>query len=211
MHMKQMVYTDGSMNHLMALFNVGARLPFLVQYLKGKTVLHVGCTDYPRFDPRNNLHIQLSREIENLHGMDIDARGIEILRQHVPGRLYSDYSQIDQFYDTVLVPEVIEHTLNPGLFLKAIFSIQTKEIILLAPNAIEVVKQNAERFGWIRTKESKEPRYLETVHQDHTTWYSPKTLSCLVEKAITEYQPGQWNLHRIFLCDLSVGCIIART
>ena len=196
------------MNHILSPIEAGDRLVFLKTYLKDKKVLHIGCTDYPRFDPANNLHIQLSADIDDLHGLDIDTRGLEILRKYVNRKYYSSYDQIDESYDLVLVPEVLEHTLNAGLFLKQLMGIDTKEIMLIAPNAIEIVKSNSSRLGWTDVDTAR--LYSEIVHLDHTAYYSPVTLTTLVQRAMAEYGNNQWLMGPIFLTGISVGCVLRR-
>ena len=196
------------MNHVISPIEAGDRLAFLTVYSKGRKVLHVGCTDFPRFDPNNNLHIKLSREIDELHGLDLDAKGIEVLKKYVNKKYYSSYDQIDEKYDLVLAPEVLEHTLNAGLFLKQLMDIDAKEIMVIAPNAIEAVKSNLSKYGWVEIENTRV--YIETVHIDHTAYYSPVTLSTLVQRAVAEYGSKKWFMGPIFLTGTSVGCILKR-
>ena len=199
------VTTHHLMSHTIELIQAGPRLPFIIELLKGKKVLHVGCTDYPIFNPQKNLHITLAKEIEYLHGLDIDKAGIEEMAKYVSKHLFSDYSQLTETYDIVLVPEVMEHTLNPGLFLKELMGIKTRDIVVLVPNMIETVKQNIDKYGWVSSSV-----YAECVHDDHTCFFSPKTLACMVERSIDAYYPKQWMLGPMFIADLSIGCIIRK-
>lgn len=207
--MTQYIVSPTLMNHLIDLVHVGDRVAFFLEYLKGKKVLHVGCTDYPRFDPKANLHLQLAAgALKELHGLDLDAVGIDVLRGHVSAPLFSRYEDIMPPYDVVLIPEVIEHVLNPGLFLKQIMEIDTREIMIMAPNAIDIVQNNPGRFGWVMVDNKK--LYTETVHKDHCCYYSPMTLATTIEKAGAEYCPGKWTIKGLFKANVSIGCILTR-
>ncbi len=207
--MTQQIRSDTIMNHHIALIEAGDRLAFFREYLKGKRVLHVGCTDFPRFNPANNLHITLNRfELAALHGLDIDRQGIEELSRHVNQPLYSAFDQVTEAYDVVLVPEVLEHTLNAGLFLQQLMKLNTSEILLIAPNAIDMVLHNPGSFGWV--SRGGDRLYRETVHSDHCCYYSPMTLAATVRKAIAEYAPDAWAITGLFVTGISVGCVIRR-
>ena len=39
--------------------NYENRLPFFLNLINNRTVLHVGCADYPIYNPQTNLHICL--------------------------------------------------------------------------------------------------------------------------------------------------------
>ena len=60
--------------------NIGDRLDLFREECKAKDVLHFGCTDWPVFNPKNNLHITLSEITKSIDGFDIDKLGIEGLR-----------------------------------------------------------------------------------------------------------------------------------
>ncbi|NQZ59642.1 MAG: hypothetical protein HRT88_19495 [Lentisphaeraceae bacterium] len=194
--------------HKVELFDVGPRLPFFNELLKGKKTLHVGCTDWPIFQEENNLHIKLAQQ-HQIHGLDLDKEGIENLKKYVDCKFYSSYQHIDESYDLVLAPEVIEHTLNPGLFMKQLLEIDCKEIVITAPNAIGHI-QNNPKFGF-KEVEGQEI-YLECVHPDHNAFYSPMTLANTVLKSIEEYSDNAWSLIMIFVTESTsqVGCIIQK-
>jgi hypothetical protein len=196
-------------SHHVDIVDVGPRVSFYKDYLKDKKTLHVGCVDSPIFRPEKNLHIELDAHIHCIHGMDQDKEGIEKLRGYVKGKLYSSYEDIDEPYDVVLAPEVMEHNLNPGLFLKQLFELDCKEIILTVPNCIGLLK-NFPGYGWKETEEGTV--YAEMVHPDHKCYFSPMTLGCIVTTAMAEYAPNRFRLRMLFLTQdgNQVGAIIGR-
>ncbi|NCC50821.1 MAG: hypothetical protein EOM20_06340 [Spartobacteria bacterium] len=204
--MKNVLQTNGLMNHILDLPFFADREALFRRYLQGRSVLHVGCSGYPRLDAATNLHIKLCREFPEICGLDVSDEGLDWLRQHVEQPLYYGYDAVDRPFDLVLVPEVMEHTMNPGLFLQQLFAMDAREILLTVPNAIDIVKQNPNKFGPARLGE--QVVYVETTHGDHAAYYSPMTLGGLVEKAIAEYAPDRWTLDTLFRCGLSVGCLV---
>lgn len=198
------------MNHIIVPIETGSdRYAFLVEYLKGKRVLHIGCTDHPRFNPEKNLHISLSKgELAALHGLDVDAEGIETLRQYVDGPYFTSYDQVTESYDVVLAPEVMEHVLDAGSFLKQLMSIDTNEIIITVPNAIDWIQQNMSQFG--RRQIEGKRCFIETVHADHCYYFSPMTLATIVQKAIDLYGANTWERQALFINNVSVGCTIRK-
>ncbi len=172
------------------------RMDVFKDFLVNKSVLHVGCTDHPVFDAKNNLHIQISNLTSSLHGMDIDNDGIDVLRKYVDSEYYNDLkSTYVNTYDTVLVPETIEHVENIGIFLKEINNINAKTFIITGPNCFHSFFNN--HF------EDKLGVFTEAIHPDHNCWFSPYTLKNVIEK-YTELK-----VIDIHLCsnDLMVVCI----
>ncbi len=206
--MRNLLYSKGKMNHIFVIANVGERVDFFLEYCAGKKILHVGCSGFPVMDLEGNLHLKLSKKIEKLYGLDISKEGVEWLRGKVPGRYFLDYASVDESFDVILVPEVMEHVLNPGLFMENIFRLDANEIVMTVPNAIAILQMNSEKFGPAVLDGGNV--YIETVHKGHTAYYSPMTLGNTVEFAIDKYGDGKWILSDIFLSGVSVGCIIKR-
>lgn len=151
------------------------RLPFFLEMCKDKKVLHFGCTDWPIFNPQNNLHIELSKVTKLLHGFDIDIDGIQQLKKYVNQLYFSDFSELDETeYDICLIPETIEHIDNVQIFLKNLSNIKAKTFIITAPNCFS--KQH------IDTTAFDNDFFIEVVHPDHNCWYSPYTLKNQIEK-----------------------------
>lgn len=151
---------------------------FCKRLCAGKKVLHVGCSDFPVFDVGTSLHLQLVGIAKELHGCD--PNGLEELKKHYDGVYYDSILQIDQDYDVVLVPNVLEHLKNPGLMVDELFSIPFKKLFVLVPNY-----SISEQAIYERTT------FTERVHPDHYAWYSPYTL---------------WNLFKDRMEDCGAAC-----
>jgi len=159
----------------------------LIDLLKGKKVVHLGCTD----------HIQLIdykiREGQFLHnlitcvskkciGIDIDTAAIQKLKEY--GITNVCYGNIEKGsikeikedkWDYLLMGEVLEHTDNPVLFLKRIrenYKDYIDKAIITVPNAFGLpFLSNAYGKG------------LEEVNSDHRYWFTPYTLLKVAHRA----------------------------
>jgi len=154
------------------------RVEYFKQLISGKNVLHVGCADWPIYNPNNNLHIQLCISNPNVDGFDVNNDVIEKMKTHpdLDGRdLYSILP--DKKYDILIVPETIEHVNNVEGFLHGLVKCVTSDtqILITAPNAFCSEHMNRNRY--IRNT------FLEIVHPDHGCWYSLYTLPNAVRKS----------------------------
>ena len=154
------------------------RVEYFKQLIAGKTVLHIGCADWPIYNPDNNLHVQLCISNPNVDGFDVNKDVIEKMKTHhnLAGRdLYSTLP--DKKYDFLLVPETIEHVNNVEGFLLGLVKCVTTatQILITAPNAF--CSEHVNRNRYIRNT------FLEIVHPDHNCWYSPYTLANAIRKS----------------------------
>jgi hypothetical protein len=173
---------------VMVVENHPDRMPLFTELCAGKDVLHVGCVDWPIFDPKNNLHLKLAPIARSLTGLDVDAAGLETLRTHYAGEYYTSVADIQRKFDVLLVPEVIEHVPNVGLFLSELDTIDFSVAMITGPNAL-IRPPNP---WWNATYRSGESM-VEFVHPDHKCYYSPYTL----RNTIASLTP--WNVTRIGL------------
>lgn len=151
------------------------RWDVISKYCFGKNVIHFGCTDYPVFNPRNNLHLKLARICNTLHGFDVDTAGLKLLHYYYPSKYYNDYAELaSNKYDVCLVPETIEHVDNIKTFLENIERVDASIYIFTAPNCFH--SKNIKRF-WMDKN-----IFYEVVHPDHNAWFSPYTLKNVIEK-----------------------------
>jgi len=153
------------MTHQIEVSDVDDRRAWLAGHCAERSVLHVGCCDVPIFDPNDNLHIFLSEHTDRLDGLDISEAGVEVLRRHVDGLYFTDPAAVTREYDLVLVPEVLEHTFNPGEFLSGIFSVRAAKYLFTVPH-----------IQWYERTRREGGMFHEAVHGDHKAWYSPYTL-----------------------------------
>ena len=156
-------------------YNIFERFNLFDYYCRDKKVLHVGCTDYPVFNPESNLHILLSKLAKEIHGLDVDKEGIQKLKQYVDQPYYSFVSELEGEYDVCLIPEVIEHVNDLSLFLQDISKINANVFIITGPNAFS--KAHIDR-NYLKSGELS----LEINHADHNCWFSPYTLKNSIEK-----------------------------
>lgn len=152
------------------------RNEYLGRAVKGKTVFHVGCSDFPitqqRIKDGTLLHLRLQSSTKEMVGIDLSEKGISILREHGCNNIFTmDAENIELFrkFDVILAGDVLEHLNNPGLFLCRVSSLLNPggEIIIGVPSALTFNNLKAWFLGW------------EQVHADHTFYFSPKTLSAL--------------------------------
>jgi hypothetical protein len=173
------------------------RMKVFKPLVEGKKVLHVGCTDYPIFNPKTNLHLKLKDLCSTLHGMDVDSEGIEVLKGYYPGKYFESLKKADSAYDTILVPETIEHVENIALFLKEINSISAQNYIITGPNCFHNYFKNGFKKG---------DKFIEMVHPDHNCWFSPYTLKNAIEK-YTNLKVDEIHLSNH---DLMIVCICSK-
>ena len=168
----------------MTVSDVAARLPFFRTLCRDKKVLHVGCTDFPVFDPNRNLHIQIQDVCAGLDGLDTDVQGMATLSHYVKGRYYSAVDDIAQSYDLMLVPETIEHVSNIQSFLEDLDRVDVAQVLITAPCLIGWVDCfNYRGYPGRQAKLlSRSDDYIEEIHPDHKAWFTPYTLANCVEQ-----------------------------
>lgn len=167
---------------------INNRVSFFEKIVEGENVLHLGCTDWPIFNPSCNLHIKLAQKARSIHGFDVDLEGIENLKQYVKQNYYSDFSQLEgNEYDVCLVPETIEHVGNVKTFLENLSNVNAKVFYITAPNCFS--KKHIERNFYDKNE------FVEVVHPDHNCWYSPFTLKNQIEKY------ASLKVEKVFLLD----------
>jgi hypothetical protein len=165
------------------------REEFLLDYCKGKNVVHLGCCDspycYERYSKGDLFHIKLIESARKVIGVDSDEQSIIFMKKAGINNLIVD--NVENFsenypdnFHIILAGEIIEHLESPGLFLK--------NINKLAHNGTELI------ITTINTPTLKSfIRALaktEIVHHDHVCYYSLKTLSHLLNRyniLITKY------------------------
>lgn len=184
---------------------VSGRHDLILSRCRGQRVLHIGCVDAglleERFRRGELMHQRLAAVSGELWGVDIHAEGIAFLRQqgfdHLVTGDMSDPAILTQlpggYFDVCVASEVIEHLLNPGLFLQNIKKLmipEKTELIITTPNAYR-----------IETILSLLLQNIEFIHPDHNFWFSYVTLTNLVRKSglrveevyVYTFQPTTWR------------------
>ncbi|MCI0590888.1 MAG: methyltransferase domain-containing protein [Gammaproteobacteria bacterium] len=176
---------------------------YLEKCVRDKSVLHVGCSDWPiteqRLEDGTLLHLRLQRAAKDLIGIDLSEVGIAVLKRHGVNNvkvMNAETMDLAKSFDMILAGDVLEHMNNPGSFLQRAASLLRSdgEMIIGVPSALTINNIKAWFGGW------------EQVHSDHTFYFSPKTLSALLGrfdllpvKLVFTVQPPTTHESRAFL------------
>ena len=164
------------------------RVEFIKSWCVGKSVLHLGCTNYPytqdSIDNKMLLHFDLEKIAAEVYGFDFDQKGLDILAASGGKHLFRadleklDNVELDKTFDVIIAGEIIEHLSNPGLFLKGIQRFMTPKtrLVITTINAYSAMRFFI--YG-LRGKGGMN----EPVHPDHSAYYSYRTLSLMLEHA----------------------------
>lgn len=158
------------------------RESFVLNLCKDRNVLHLGCADFPYTEQSIAsdawLHAKVSKIAANCLGIDLNAETITRLREKngIDNILEGNVEQLDKLniglFDVILAGEIIEHLNNPGLFL------DTAKKVLALGGKLVITTTNAfclRRFVRI-------PFGGESIHPDHTYYYSHTTLHTLTKR-----------------------------
>lgn len=157
---------------------------FYCSLVQGKSVLHVGCTDHRelidiKIEQHSFLHLKLAKYAKVVHGIDINKEAIDYLRTRydVTNIFYYDITRdllpdgLLPAYDIILIPEVVEHILDLGSFLRAVKKFMSPEswLIIGTPNAFKLHNFFTVFKGY------------EEANPDHKIYFSQSTLKSLLE------------------------------
>lgn len=195
-------------------FPLVQRVEFIKEACEGRSVLHLGCTNFPytrdSIEKGMLLHFELRDRASELVGFDFDQEGIDILREHGCDNLYRadlerlDDVELEKTFDVIVAGEMIEHLNNPGMFLSGIKRFMSTEtrLVITTVNAYSAMRFLI--YGLRGKGGSNEP-----IHPDHVAYYSYSTLKLLMERHAlivedflfydlgTEHRPHSrfiWNL-----------------
>jgi hypothetical protein len=158
---------------------------------EGKKVLHVGCVDWPITDLNQSLHLRLD-PLCQLDGFDINHEAFSSMQPHLRGRLFSDWSQVKNQYDLVLVPEVLEHVPDVEGFFRHLDALGADQYVITVPDAYSCFRRHFDYSSGAQT-------FVEVVHPDHNCWYTPFTLSNVLRKFTPWAIEGMWFFNRMSL------------
>ncbi len=153
------------------------RTAALVERVRGKSVLDVGCTgtkagvSHPRY---RYLHHHLADAAGEILGVDLDAPGIEAMREAGFKVQVGDVETMDlgRQFQIIVAGEIIEHLPNPGLFLRNLrrHLMDDGEILITTPNPFRISQVwKILKYDQVR------------VHREHTLWMCPSVLKRLLE------------------------------
>ncbi len=166
---------------------IRSRFDLLKEYLTNKSVLHIGCSDWPltedKVKTKDLLHQFLESITRELYGIDTSVEGISIMQKSgieniFLGDIYNlhnDKNLLSERFNILLISEVIEHLTNPGLALESVrtYILKTNpkcKVIFTVPNYHNYWFNIY--FG-LRNK--------EVVHHDHKFYFSYRTFRTLIE------------------------------
>lgn len=158
----------------------------LLELAHGKRVLHFGFLDSIFLEQKladaSLLHSRLGTVASELYGVDINAELLDQYR-NVTGdakNLIWDIAdgqipcQLQQPFDLILFPEVLEHVPNPGLVLTNLAALCRStgaDLCLTVPNAFDMYNFMAAMHG------------VELIHPEHCYTFTPYTLGKLLQLA----------------------------
>ena len=198
---RQLTYLRGEAysNGLLCQYEAGpddrnfiARSDYLVEQVRGKRVLHLGCVDHDIASIENKiskgkwLHQRLHEAAERCVGIDMQAEGIDYLRDKLGYEAHvADVTRelpaelLAQAWDVVLLPEILEHIDNPVAFLELMrqrLSPVCDRMLITVPNAF-----HRPNFAFAR-------KGIEAINTDHRYWFTPFTLGKVVMRAGIEIE-----------------------
>ncbi len=165
--------------------NESDKIEMILSESSQRKVLHVGCTDYP-LESVGTLHNRMIGCGINVDGYDVDSAGIKKMQEMHPNhKFFDDTSLISESYELIIIPEVLEHVTSHDVFFKKMNSINFDKFILSVPNALY------RNLPYAFDESSN--TFIEVVHPDHKCWYSPYTITFLIEEI------AKWKVEQVML------------
>lgn len=158
----------------------------LLELATGKRVLHFGFLDSIFLERKladaSLLHTRLDKVANDLYGVDINAELLDQYRSSTGDtrNLIWDIAdgqvprQLQQPFDLILFPEVLEHVPNPGLVLTNLAALCRStgaDLCLTVPNGFDMYNFMAAMHG------------VELIHPEHCYTFTPYTLGRLLQHA----------------------------
>lgn len=154
------------------------RCNYIPTLVRGLRVLDIGCVEHNLENRKREhwLHDRLVKSAASVLGLDYEADQIEQMKREGYNVIAADATNfsLSKEFDVIVAGEIIEHLLNPGLFLQCARR-------HLAPNGILIMTTpNANCLIY----------FLENLilgheidNPDHVAMYSPTTISLLLKKS----------------------------
>jgi len=168
----------------------------VVNYCKGKVVLDLGCTQHrmmgKEVKEEDWLHFRIKQVAQKVIGIDYLKDEIKRLNNIGYNIIYGNVENIDKIklpinhFDVIVCGELIEHSSNPGLFLKNLKKIMNDRTLLIitTPNV----------YSRQRIKLMFDKKYeKEWLNKEHKAWYSFETLKQLLKSY--DYQEVSWGYY----------------
>lgn len=173
---------------------------FILSRIEGRSVLHLGCADWPftqhRLGRGELLHQAMQKRARRLVGVDLEEAGVMAMRAAgipdiVLGNSEQDLYQLTgEKFDVVVAGEILEHVLNAGMFLRSIHTVCHEQtvVIITTPNFAPL--KRLPRLLWRN----------EVVHPDHVCYFSYLTLSRLLQSSgyeALDWATYWWDVGRV--------------
>lgn len=177
------------------------RVEELVAACRGRSVLHLGCTNWPYTAESEQagtlLHRSLAGAAGTLAGLDGDPEGLAALAdlgfdhlilgdlEHLADATWFGHTAPDGVrdgaigpFDLIIAGEVMEHLGAPAALLDGVRPLLAPgaELVITVPNAYCAFRFAS--YALSRRRGNPEP-----VHPDHVSYYSESTLSRLLERS----------------------------
>lgn len=165
-----------------------SRFDILTALCQSKTVIHVGCVDHDidaierKLKRGTWLHKRLTDVAARCYGIDIQVQGIAYMQERL-GYFDSEAINIlthdsttllNNHWDYLLLPEVLEHIGNPVEFLSALrikMKGRVDRVVITVPHALYEGNHKRTSQG------------VERINSDHRFWFTAYTLSKLMVDA----------------------------
>jgi len=138
----------------------------LVELVRGRRVVHVGCCDHlplirDKVARGLYLHQRLCEAAQRCVGVDINVEGVSLLRELGFPEVFLPPDTPRDEYDLCLLADVIEHVGDVVSFLRSMKEHRFSELAVVTPNAFRL-------RNWLGGG--------ELINTDHRYWFSPYTL-----------------------------------
>lgn len=153
------------------------RCRYLPELVRGRRVLDIGCVEHNLENRKRGrwLHDRLAKTASSILGLDYEVEQVEQMKREGYNVVAADATcfSLPERFEAVVAGEVIEHLLNPGLFLECARKHLAPDglLVLTTPNANCLVYFLENLFLG-----------REIDNPDHVALYSPTTLSLLLAK-----------------------------
>ena len=159
---------------------------FILEKCTGKSVLHIGATDWPHTEKKLSegtlLYANLNEVVKSQVGIDLDKKTTDFLNDLNFKNSKVEIMDMNKIYDLnisvdiILFTETIEHVVNAGIALENLKKIMKTgtELIISTPNSYAV----GNFFNAIKGR--------EVQHPDHSLSFTHKTLLQLLHKCDLE-------------------------
>ncbi len=175
----------------------------ILDFCRNKSVVHIGCTDSPftelRLSEGGLLHQKLTPAATRILGVDIDSKGLSLLKDSLGGEYLNvdiqEYSNIQDVTqeevfgfvpDVIVLGDVIEHLSDQTQILKTMSNLtkgSDTQILITTPNSLGLRNTLNSILGY------------ELMHPEHLLIHSPTTLRTVL--AAGGLEPMTWHFYSI--------------